>query len=261
MFQCSYHAWACGCGALISKCQTCFFHCFRSIVSKCTDHGSVLFKLRKIIKQTFYSTGCKKQITSYSFLASTSFTSLLCVRYIKASSKFAIICFQPVHDLIILLVFRTYIQEFFILFMFVDHIKHAFIGAIGTIKHLSFPVQNEFLKIERHCFSNAEIFGILRNTDFHFFAGAEKMIDSIAAGENYPGIILNLNLLFAEILCRNSFQTNKRMKIQFHVIFPCKLKVRRLITFGPRLGNQNLFYCFGLIIGLVNPVFYHVRFG
>ena len=70
----------------------------------------------------------------------TSFTSLLMVRYMKGVANPQLLCFEPVHDLIVLLIFGTGIKKFLILLMLVDYIKHAFIGAIGTIKNFSFPV-------------------------------------------------------------------------------------------------------------------------
>ena len=110
--------------------------------------------------------------------------------------------------------------------MFIDHIKHAFIGAIGTIKNFSLPVKNEFLKIKRHCFGNAEIFGILGNTDLHFLAGAKEMINGIPAGKNYPGISWVSQSFVCGIPWPGiAFQPNKRMKIKLYIIFSRKFKV------------------------------------
>jgi hypothetical protein len=63
------------------------------------------------------------------------------------SLELTLVIFQPVHDLIILLILRAGIEEFFVLLVLIDHVEEAFIGAVRTIKHLAFPVKNEFLKI------------------------------------------------------------------------------------------------------------------
>src|SRR5882724_9025272 len=110
--------------------------------------------------------------------------------------------------------------------MFVDNIKHAFVSTVGSIKDFTLPVQDEFLKIQRHRFGNTEILGILRNADLHFIAGTKEMIYCISAGKNYPGVVLNLYLLLAKILGRNSLQSNKRMEVKFHTVLSRKLKVR-----------------------------------
>ena len=109
--------------------------------------------------------------------------------------------------------------------MLVDDIKHAFVGAIGSVKYFSFSVQDKFLEIKSNGLGNTEILRILRNADFHFLAGAKEMVNSIPAGENHPGIVLNLNLLLTEIPGWYAFQANKRMKIKFHAVFPAKFKV------------------------------------
>src|SRR5258707_7426189 len=103
--------------------------------------------------------------------------------------------------------------------MFVDGIEQTFVGAIGAIKDLAFAIKNKFLKIKGHRFRDTEIAGILENVHFHFLAHAEEMIDSVAAGENDSGIILNLDLLLAEFPCRNWLEANERMKIQLYAEF------------------------------------------
>src|SRR6185436_17396590 len=136
----------------------------------------------QVIKQAFNPAGSKK----------ANHIVIVCSKYLfyirtpctvhKPEYIFAAIRFQPVHYFIILLIFRTYIQEFFIAFMFVDDIKHAFVGTISAIKDLAFAVQDKFLKIQGNSLSDTEVFGILVNIDLHFFADAEKMIDRITAG-------------------------------------------------------------------------------
>src|SRR5947209_20440331 len=111
--------------------------------------------------------------------------------------------------------------------MLIDHIKKAFIAAISTIKNFSFAIKDELLKIESNCFGYTEVFCVLRNAHFHFFTYSEKMIDSITAGENYSGMILNINLLFTEIFCRDGLKPDKRIKIKLHIKFSTQLEVRR----------------------------------
>jgi hypothetical protein len=76
------------------------------------------------------------------------------------------------------------------------------------------------LKIEGNSFCNAEIFCILGNTYFKFFAGTEKMVDGITAGEDHSRIILDLNFLLSEFFSRDRFKANKRMEIELKTVFP-----------------------------------------
>ena len=119
-----------------------------------------------------------------------------------------------------------------------------------AIKDLALTVKNEFLKIKGHCFSYAEVLGILGNTLFHFLANPEEMVNSITAGEDHCRMILNINLLFPEFLSRNSFEPDEGMEIQLHVIFSSQLEIRRLLALRSGLGNQDFFLC-------SNPFFYH----
>src|SRR5258705_12058352 len=103
--------------------------------------------------------------------------------------------------------------------MFVDYIKQALIRTISSVKNLSFPVKNKFLKIKCHSFCDAEILCILRNTDLKFFACTEKMVDRIPTGKNHPGIVLDLYFLLAEFFSRDSFEADKRMEIELKAVF------------------------------------------
>src|SRR5215213_10135632 len=97
--------------------------------------------------------------------------------------------------------------------MLVDNVKKTFVCSISTIKNFTLTVENKFLKIKGNCFSNAEIFCILRHVHFHFFTYSEKVINGITTGKNYCRLRLYINLLFTKIFCRDSLQPNKRMKI------------------------------------------------
>ena len=81
---------------------------------------------------------------SYSVLTDNFFNIITDSAIHERSGKLAIICFEPVHDLIILLVFGTGIKELFILLMLVDHIKHAFVGAISPVKTFLFRYRMNF---------------------------------------------------------------------------------------------------------------------
>src|SRR5690606_33763389 len=109
--------------------------------------------------------------------------------------------------------------------MFVNHIKHAFVGSICSIEHLSLSVEDKFLQVQSYSLSDTEILCILRHTNLHFLTHPKEMINSISAGEYYTGIVVNFNLLLAEVPCRNSFQTDKGMEIQLNAVFPGQLEV------------------------------------
>ena len=145
--------------------------------------------------------------------------------------------------------------------MLVDHVKHALIGTIGTIKYFALAIENKLLKIECDSLGDAKVFGVLGDADLHFLAGAKEMINRISAGKDHTRVIGYFNLLFAEIPGRYGLQPDKWLEIQMYIVLPGKLEIRRFVAFGLRLGNQDLIYCFGLNVGLINPIFYHVRFG
>jgi len=60
---------------------------------------------------------------------------------------------------------------------------------------------------------------------FQFFAGAKKMVNGIAAGKNYRGIISDINFVLAEFACDYWLQLYKRMEKKLYIIFPCELKI------------------------------------
>src|SRR5437868_4233827 len=129
--------------------------------------------------------------------------------------------------------------------MLVDHVEKVLIGTIGTIKHFSFPVQYELLKIKRNSFSNTEILGILRHAHFHFIANAEEMINGVSARENYGCIMANVDLLLPKILGRDAVDNYKWVKIKGYVMFPGQIKVWRFFSFRLGLGNKYFLNRFG----------------
>src|SRR5690606_9112559 len=141
----------------------------------------------------------------------------------------------------VLLVFRTYIEKFLVVLMLIDHIEKAFISAIGTIKNFSLAIEDEFLQVECNRLSDADILGILRNTHFHFFAGAKEVIDGVAAREDDSRKVRNIQFLFPKLPGRDTLQPDEWLKLQFYTVLPFQFKVRRLITFRSWLGNQDFF--------------------
>src|ERR1039458_3198735 len=69
------------------------------------------------------------------------------------------------------------IKKLFVLLVFIYNLKEAVIGAVNSKKYLPFPIQNKFLQVKRNRFRYAEVLSILRNRNFQFFAGSEKMVD------------------------------------------------------------------------------------
>src|SRR5687767_9169277 len=106
--------------------------------------------------------------------------------------------------------------------MFVDHIKHALIGAISSKENFPFTVKNEFLKVKCYRFGDAEIFCILGNTYFQLFTRAEEMVNGVPACKDDPCIIWNFNFLFAEITTGDALQPDKRIKVDLDLILPLK---------------------------------------
>lgn len=141
--------------------------------------------------------------------------------------------------------------------MFIYYIKHTLIAAICTIKHLTLSVENKFLEIKRNCLGNAEIFSVLRHIHFHFLTNPEKMVNGIAAGENYRRVILNIDLLLAEFLCRDGLKLYKWMKIKINIVFSAQLEVRRFIALRLWLSNKNPFFV--LVGRLTNLILYHIQ--
>ena len=236
------------------KFESSIFYGLGCIISKRADDGPVLFVPRQIVKQTFYSTW-RKKTNDFIFIFQQQLFYVVALSAIhKTKGKLAAICLKPVHDLIILLVLRAYVDKFFIAFVFVDGIKKTLVGAVTTIKNFSLAVKNKFLQVQSHCLCDTEIFGILRHIHFHLFAHTKEMINRIATGEYYTRVILNFNFLFTEVSGRNRLKTNEWLEFQLNIVPSCQFKIRRLISLGPRLCNQNLFHIFGRHVGL-NPVF------
>lgn len=229
LLQGRHHRRRLGLGGFDVQCKAGIFHCLGSVIAKGADLGTVLLELGVIIKKAFYAAG-SKETNDIVFALIEDHMYVVADRTVhKWGSKSTIIQLQPVDDLVVLLIFRAGIKELLVLLMFVDDIEHAFIQPVRAIKDLAFPVENEFLKIERYGFGNAEILGILRHADLHLFADTEKMIDSIAAGENDSRILCNVDLLFPEIFGRDGFQTNEWMKSKLHLVLLGKLEIRRLV--------------------------------
>ena len=107
---------------------------------------------------------------------------------------------------------------------------------------------------------DTEVLGILGNTHLHFLAGAKEMINRIPAGKDHPGVVWNLDLLFAEIPCRYTFQTDEMAGKSSCTLYFAE--AQSTVTYHSQaLGWVIRILCirFGLIAGLVNPIF--IMFG
>src|SRR6202012_317329 len=119
---------------------------------KCADLRSVLFEFGSIVEKAFYAAG-RKEANDIVFALIENGGDVVADRTIhKRSGETTIIMLQPIDNFVILLVLGTGIEKFLVLFMFVDHIEHALVQPIRSIKNLTFSVEDEFLKIKRHGF-------------------------------------------------------------------------------------------------------------
>ena len=221
--------------------HTGIFNGFRGVIAKCADNGAILFIAGKIVVEAFYAAGCK-ETDHVKILYVHRFLDIVADGPVhEPELVLAFICFEPVHDLIVLLVLAAHIEEFFVLLVFVDDVEHAFIGAICAVKHLAFAVKDELLEVEGDGFGDAEIFGVLADGDLHLFAHPEKMVDGIAAGEHHGRIVHDIDLLFAELTGGYAFEFDEGMENQFYIVFSFQVKIGRFITLRTRLRNQDTF--------------------
>jgi hypothetical protein len=262
LLQCSHHGRRLWLRGFDLQGQAGIFRGLEGIVAKYPDDRTVLLELGEIIEQAPDAAG-RKETDDVKFLLVKYGLHIIADGAVhEGGGKFALVVLEPVHDLVVLLVLGTGVEELFVLLVLVDDIKHAFVGAIGAVKNLPFPVQDELLEVEGHCFGYAEIFGILRHADLHFLAGAEEMVDGVAAGEDNSGKILDLNLLLTEFLGWNGLQPDERKELHFDLIFPGQLKVRRLFGLGPWLGYQDFFNSVsGGYTRFIIPVCNHIKAG
>jgi len=63
------------------------------------------------------------------------------------------------------------------------------------------------------------------------------VIDRIPARKDDGGVLSDIDLLLAEILARNRFQSNERVKSQLDVVLFGELEIRRLVGFGSGLSD------------------------
>jgi len=218
LFQGCHHAGRLRLRSFNVKSKSCLLHCPHCIAAKSAYYCSVLFKLGQIVKKTLYAAG-SKETNDIIFFAGQYFFHIVAEGAVhKTQHKFAVVCLQPVADFVVLLVFGAHIQKFFVALVLIDYFKKAFVCTVGAVENFSFPVQNKFLKVKSHCFGDAEILGILRYIHFQFFAGAEEMVNSVAAGKDDTSVILDFNFLAAEFFSRNRFKSNEGVEFKFEII-------------------------------------------
>jgi len=100
----------------------------------------------------------------------------------------------------------------------VDDIEHALVQPIRSIEYLTFAIKDKFLEIQSHRLSDTEILRVLRNADLHLLTDAEEVIDRIPTGKDDSRELGNIDFLLAEILARNRFKANERIKSQLDVV-------------------------------------------
>jgi hypothetical protein len=147
LVQCRNHTWNLGFRSFDLELQTRVSYGFRGVASKRPDIGAVLCIAGEIIKKALYTAWCE-ETNDIECVRMDILDLLIADRAIHIRGlKLTLVILKPAYDLIVLLVFRTGVKEFFVLLMFIDHIKKALVGTIGTIKNLALSVKNELLKI------------------------------------------------------------------------------------------------------------------
>src|SRR5690554_1930118 len=76
--------------------------------------------------------------------------------------------------------------------MLADDLNQAGGAAVRRKKDFPLSVENEFLKVERYGFRNAEVFHILGHLNLKFLANAKKMVNGTSTTENHCGILSNI---------------------------------------------------------------------
>lgn len=196
--------------------QTRVLYGFGRIASKCADISSILFETGEIVKQAFHTTR-REEADDIKRMRTDGIDQFIADGPIhKWRLKLTFVVLQPIHDLIVLLVLGAGIKELFILFMLVDDIEKAFVGAISSVKHLALAIEDEFLEIEGYGFCDAEILRILGHVQLEFLANPEEMINGVPAGEDYSGKFGDLDFLFPEILGGDGLEPDEWTKLHFN---------------------------------------------
>lgn len=111
-----------------------------------------------------------------------------------------------------------------------------------AVEDFAFAVLNVFLQVISGGFGYAEIFHRIRNGETHFLADAEEMVNRITAGKDHSGKIADVHALLAEFLCGNAFHMNELTEIDLEIVLLRQLRIRILIRFRFRLGDQYTLY-------------------
>jgi len=205
-------------GRLDIQGETRFFNGPGSVVAERANLGAVLLELRVVVKETSHTAG-SKETNDIVFTLIKDFPDVVADRPVhEGGDKSAIVRLEPVDDLIVLLVLRTGIKELLVFLVLVDDIEHALVQPVSAIEYLTFAIKDKFLEVQGDRLGDTEILRVLGNADLHLLADAEEVIDRIPAREDNGGELGNVDFLFAEILTRNRFKTNERIKRQLHVV-------------------------------------------
>jgi len=127
--------------------ETRLFHSPGSIAAKGADLGTVLLEFGVVVKKASDAAG-SKEADDVVFALIEDLPDVIADRPVhERGSKSAIVQFEPVDDLVVLLVLRTGVKELLVLLMLVDDIEHALVQPVRTIEHLALAVEDELLKI------------------------------------------------------------------------------------------------------------------
>lgn len=102
--------------------------------------------------------------------------------------------------------------------MFLKRIREILYGSF-TDKNLSFTVLDKFLEIKGYGFGGTEVFHVLGDFDPHFFAEAEKMIDTVLAGHDDSLKLIGADAILAKVLFRNGLDVIEGSPVYLDAIF------------------------------------------
>jgi hypothetical protein len=115
-------------------------------------------------------------------------------------------------------------QKFFsfVLFCQFYKVRKAFL----TVKNLSFPVLNVFLKIISGGFGDAEVLHAVGYLDPHLFADPEEMIYGIPGSEDNCSIVQDVHAVLPKFLGRNTFNLYEFAEYNTDIKFFRQISIR-----------------------------------
>ena len=104
------------------------------------DEDAVLGEAGDVVDQALDTAG-GEEADDIEALGDEQFTYIVADGTVhEGRGKLTAMRLQPVHDLVVLLIFRTGIQESFVLLMLVDDIEQRFVRTVRTEEYLSLAV-------------------------------------------------------------------------------------------------------------------------